>query len=92
MVTLILFKPLLSIFYKVYPNHIVFIFDGILEVNNIQNFLSQAFFAFKLQVINNNDMVIPGQQSYYCWAINSLNLVAGYLILKTYPARSKFLL
>jgi len=70
----------------------VIIIGGILVVNNIPNFLTQAFFAFKLQVMNNNDVVTLGQQSYYRWAINFLNLLTGYLLLTNYPALSKFLL
>jgi len=70
----------------------VIIIGGILIVNNIPNFLTQAFFAFKLQVMNNNDVVTLGQQSYYRWTINFLNILVGYLMLTNYPALSTFLL
>jgi hypothetical protein len=67
------------------------IIGGILIISNIPNFLTQSFFAFKLYVVNSSDVVTLGQQSYYRWAINFLNLLVGYLMLTNYPALSKFL-
>ena len=67
------------------------IIGGMLIIFNIPNFLSQAFFVFKLHVMNSSDVITLGQQSYYRWAINFLNLLLGYLMLTNYPALSKFL-
>jgi hypothetical protein len=41
--------------------------------------------------VNSSDVVTLGQQSYYRWAINFLNLLVGYLMLTNYPSLSKFL-
>ena len=67
------------------------IIGGMLISFNIPNFLSQAFFVFKLHVMNSSDVVTFGQLSYYRWAINFLNLTVCYLMLTNYPALSKFL-
>ena len=68
------------------------IIGGLLTIYNIPNFLSQAFFVFELKIMHDNDVLTLGQQSYYRWGINFVNLLIGYLMLTNYPAISRFLL
>lgn len=69
------------------------IIGSLLIVNNISQFISQAYYFVQLHMsMGNSDTVSYTSQDNYKWAISAVNLIIGYVLITNYPGLSNYLL